>query len=136
VGLACLAGAVLVAYHNSFTGPFVFDDGPAIVENPSIQSLWPLSGVLRPDLDGGATVSGRPLVNLTLALNHALGGQAVAGYHAVNLLIHWLAGLTLWGIVGRTLAGWPGQGRPAGGSPFSQPCSGCCIPCKQPLSLI
>lgn len=114
VGLACLVGAGLAAYHNSFAGPFVFDDEPAIADNPSIRSLWPIGGVLRPDLDGGATVSGRPLVNLSLAINHALGGQAVAGYHAVNLLIHLLAGLTLWGIVRRTLTEIPGRSPAAG----------------------
>lgn len=95
--------AVLAAYHNSLGGPFVFDDLPAIVANPSIRQLWPISGVLAPALDGGLTVSGRPLVNLSLALNYAWGGEAVAGYHAFNLLIHVCAGLLLFGLVRRTL---------------------------------
>ena len=94
--------AVLAAYQNSLAGPFVFDDVPAILQNPSIQRLWPLGPVLAPELDGGLTTSGRPLVNLSLALNYALGGEAVRGYHVVNLLIHTLAGLTLFGIVRRT----------------------------------
>ncbi len=102
-----LAGAVLVlaalaAYSNSFTGPFVFDDVPAIKDNPSIRQLWPLSAVLSPQLDGGVTVSGRPLVNLSLALNYTVGREAVGGYHFVNLLIHMLAGLVLFGVVRRT----------------------------------
>lgn len=96
--------AALAAYHNSFAGPFVFDDLPAIVGNASLRQLWPPGAVLAPRLeDAGVTVSGRPFVNLSLALNHALGGEAVGGYHAVNLLIHWLAGLTLFGVVRRTL---------------------------------
>ena len=33
--------AGLLAYHNSFTGPFIFDDVPKIPENPSIRHLWP-----------------------------------------------------------------------------------------------
>jgi hypothetical protein len=70
VGLVLAAGA---AYYNSLGGPFVFDDVPAILENPSIRRLWPLGPVLAPELDGGLTISGRPLVNLSLALNHALG---------------------------------------------------------------
>lgn len=101
--------AAFAAYHNSLGGPFVFDDVPAIVENPSIRRLWPLGPVLAPALDGGVTVSGRPLVNLSLALNYALGGEAVRGYHLVNLLIHALAGLALFGVVRRT---W-GRFRPA-----------------------
>ncbi|SDR73228.1 tetratricopeptide repeat protein [Opitutus sp. GAS368] len=108
--------AALAAYHNSFAGPFVFDDVPAIVDNPSIRPGWSLGGVLAPGLDGGLTVSGRPLVNLSLALNQSLGGEAVRGYHLVNLLIHVLAGLALFGIVRRTLAGLPGRSLLAGDS--------------------
>ena len=110
-----LAGGILVlatfaAYQNSFGGPFVFDDGPAIAENPSIRRLWPLSGVLAPGLDGGLTVSGRPLVNVSLAINYALGGDTVWGYHLFNLLIHVLAGLTLFGVVRRIFAETVGRG--------------------------
>jgi len=46
------------------------------------------------------------MLNLSLALNYALSGTAVGSYHAVNLLIHLLAGLTLWGILRRL---WPGR---------------------------
>lgn len=105
---------VFAAYHNSLGGPFVFDDVPAIVENPSIRRLWPLGPVLAPELDGGLTISGRPLVNLSLALNYALGGGAVRGYHLVNLLIHALAGLVLFGAVRRTWARFrPAEALPA-----------------------
>ncbi len=94
-----LTAAALLAWANSFSGPFVFDDRPAILANPSLESF---GAALSPPRDGG-TVAGRPLVNLSLALNRALGGPAVGGYHAVNLLIHVLAGLTLFGLVRRTL---------------------------------
>ncbi len=102
-----LAGALIVAagvlaWHNSFTGPFVFDDGDAIRENPTLRHLWPIWKPFAPPT-GGLTVSGRPLLNFTLAINYALGGLKVWGYHAVNLLIHLLAGLTLFGIARRTL---------------------------------
>jgi tetratricopeptide (TPR) repeat protein len=43
------------------------------------------------------------VLNLTLAINYALGGVTPWGYHVVNLAIHILAGLTLFGIVRRTL---------------------------------
>jgi protein O-mannosyl-transferase len=48
-------------------------------------------------------VEGRPLINLSLAINYALGGYDVWGYHALNLTVHILAGLTLLGIERRTL---------------------------------
>lgn len=96
-----LALAALVAYRNTFSAPFVFDDADSITENASLRHLWPLTSVLDPAA-GGATVSGRPFVNLTLAVNHAISGEAVWSYHALNLLIHILAAWTLFGVVRRT----------------------------------
>ena len=43
--------------------------------------------------------------DLRLALNHALGGLAPWGYHGLNLVIHLLGGLVLYGIVRRTFEG-------------------------------
>ena len=84
--------ASLVAYHNSFAVPFLFDDQTSIVDNTAIRR------VLSP-VGGGATVDGRPLLSLSLALNYAVGGTKVWGCHAVNLAIHILASLILFGIV-------------------------------------
>ncbi|MGA2140588.1 MAG: tetratricopeptide repeat protein, partial [Verrucomicrobiia bacterium] len=98
-----VVAAGLLAYHNSFTGPFIFDDVPSIPENPTIRHLWPIWDALAPPHKGGITVEGRPVINLSLAINYALGGTEVWGYHALNLTIHILAGLTLLGIVRRTL---------------------------------
>src|SRR5580698_565620 len=70
--------AALAAYHNSFAVPFVFDDGPAILDNPT---LLHLSRVLFPPL-GAGPMSGRPVLNLSLALSHFFGGTTVWGYHA------------------------------------------------------
>ncbi len=94
--------AALAAYHNSFSGPFVLDDLVTTVNNPSIRHLWPLGPVFSPP---PTTFSGgRPILNLSFAINYALGGLSVQGYHAVNLVIHALAGLVLFGAVRRTLA--------------------------------
>jgi tetratricopeptide (TPR) repeat protein len=114
LGAAGLTLAALAAYHNSFAGPFVFDDIPAVLANPAIRRLWPIGPVLAPPADGGLTIAGRPLVNLSLALNYAISGPAVGSYHAVNLAIHLLATLALFGLVRRT----PGGGGPAAGPAF------------------
>ena len=95
-----LAG--LAAYHNSFSGPFVFDDPAAILENPTIRRLWSMADVLSPPI--WQTVGARPVANLSLAINYAFGGTEVWGYHAMNLAIHLLTGLALFGVVRRTLA--------------------------------
>ena len=70
------------------------------VENPTIRDL---RHALAPPTDRGLTVNGRPLVNLSLALNYAFGGLAPRGYHIVNLTIHTLAALALFGLMRRTL---------------------------------
>ena len=99
--------AALAAYSHSLTVPFLFDDAPAIERNLSIRHLWPLGEALSPP-QTAAGATGRPLVNLTLAVNYALGGLDPRGYHLFNLAIHALAGLTLFGLVRRTLL-LPGQ---------------------------
>jgi tetratricopeptide (TPR) repeat protein len=106
---ALLVLAALAAYHNTFGVPFLFDDIPSITDNPSILHLWPIWDVLSPTGGYGITVSGRPVLNLSLALSYALSGFDPWGYHAVNLLIHTLAALTLFGIVRRTLQRRPEQ---------------------------
>ena len=93
--------ATLAAYHNCLTAPFVFDDASAIVKNATIRHLWPLGGALTPPTEAGG-VCGRPLVNLTLAINYALSGTDTWSYHSLNLAIHILAGLALFGIARRT----------------------------------
>jgi tetratricopeptide (TPR) repeat protein len=91
-----------LAYVKSLSAPFLFDDFFSIHQNPTIRQLWPLSGPLSPPADGSG-VDGRPLVNLSFALNHAVDGFEVLGYHLANLVIHLLAALALYGVVRRTL---------------------------------
>ena len=96
--------AAVAAYHNTLGVPFLFDDEPSIFFNPTIQHLWPPWEALSPPRGFGFTVSGRPLLNLSLALNFAVSGLDGWSYHAFNLLIHALAGLVLFGLARRTLA--------------------------------
>lgn len=93
--------AVGLAYADSFHGQFLFDDLPTIIQNESIRRLQPLSEVLSPP--AATTTVGRPLVNLSLAVNYALGGLNVVGYHGFNLAVHLLAALTLFGVARHSL---------------------------------
>ena len=103
LGAALLVAAGLISYANSLNGPFFLDDQETIVINEQIRQLWPPLVVLFPARE--LPVAGRPTVNVSLALNYAFGGLNVRGYHVVNLLIHILAGLLLFGVVRRTLGG-------------------------------
>lgn len=117
-----LALAVAAAYLTSFRGVMVFDDLHSIVENPTIRDLSRLDLVLVAPAEGGTT-AGRPVVNLTLALNHAVGGLNPWGYHAFNLGIHILAGLLLFGLVRRTLGALRSRS-PLAGDVLESPASG------------
>jgi protein O-mannosyl-transferase len=90
-----------LAYANSLQGPLVFDDTTGIGQNASIRHLWPPDSLLHPPAD--TSVSGRPVLNLSFAVNYAISGTQVKGYQVTNLLIHILAGLTLLGLVRRTV---------------------------------
>jgi tetratricopeptide (TPR) repeat protein len=96
-----VVAAAVAAYHNSFAGPFIGDDGTSIVKNRTIRRLWLVYQVLSPP-SSGETVSGRPLLNLSLAINYAQSGLEVWSYHLTNLAIHVAAALLLFGIVRRT----------------------------------
>ena len=100
--LICLAGAAV--YLSSFGGVFQFDDIPALLDNPSIRSLWPPWGPFATP-HGALTVSGRPLLNASFALNWAASGASPWSYHLANLAVHLGAALLLYGILRRTLEG-------------------------------
>lgn len=96
IAAAIIVVVALWAWLPSLDAGFVFDDRPGITENASIRS-W--SAVLAPP--SGSPLSGRPVANITLALNHHLG-HGPAGYHATNVLIHLAAVLVLLGVARRT----------------------------------
>ncbi len=83
---AIIAAVGAAAYANTFDVPFQFDDIPHIAEQGSVhvQGLE-LTGLLRA---ASGFPTGRWLAYLSLAANHAVGGLAPAGYHAVNLVFH------------------------------------------------
>ena len=99
---ALLLAAACLTWSNSFSGPFILDDPPAITENATIRDLSAFRTVLSPPRDG-QTVSGRPLVNLSLAVNWAVSRDRVWSYHALNLVIHVCAGLALFGVIRLTV---------------------------------
>lgn len=99
VFLVCLGAGV---YANATSTPFVFDDKVYIVENKTLANLTAPTRLLPPYPNTGYMDDNtRPVVFLTLAINHALSGNSTLGYHLTNILIHLLAALTLYGILWR-----------------------------------
>jgi tetratricopeptide (TPR) repeat protein len=107
VALALLSAAALIVYGPSLHSPLVFDDEAAITQNPSIVRLWPFvgdaahPGPLNPPKE--MPTSGRPLVNLTLAINYQIGGLDPFGYHVFNLIVHVLTATLLMLTIARIL---------------------------------
>jgi protein O-mannosyl-transferase len=99
---ALIAITVIAAYWNSFPGGYFFDDDDAILRNPSIRNLQDWRAVLWPPVAAG--IGGRPVTNFTFALNYAIGGYDIAGYHALNIAIHITTALLLFELTRRTLA--------------------------------
>src|ERR1017187_6497435 len=106
VALLCAA-----TYRNTFHVPFLFDDLPTITQNPATRRLWPLSEVIASDIPA---LVGRPLISLSLAVNYAVGGYDVVGWHLFKLMVHFLNALLVFGGGRRTLGSTPSdQGEPS-----------------------
>ena len=88
----------LIAYANSLTGEFVFDDLATIVDNKYIRRLWP---PWDPIFIWGAGT--RPVMGLSLALNYYIGGLNTLNYHVFNLAIHLLNACVLFDLVRRVM---------------------------------
>jgi hypothetical protein len=98
---ACLILVVgAVCYANNLDGEFVFDDVDAIVSNESLRHLNSTAMLTPPP---NTTATGRPLLNVTLAVDYALGGERVFAYHLTNILFHLCAALLLFALVRGTL---------------------------------
>lgn len=82
----------VLAYQNSLSVPFVFDDIQNIVENQHIKELH---NFLTPSVIFG----NRPIGLLSFALNYHFYDLNVTSYHAVNLAIHIVNALLVYLLV-------------------------------------
>lgn len=106
-GAFVIALAVWFTYRGPLDGPFIFDDVPTIIGNTSIRSLWPLvsfsdrRGPLQPPPQ--TSVTGRPVANLSLAIDYHFSQLRPRGYRITNIVLHALAAIVLAVVVRRTL---------------------------------
>jgi tetratricopeptide (TPR) repeat protein len=104
-----LALAIALAWWQAPRAPFVLDDHESVIGNATLADFGSFHW-LRPPSTGGETVSGRPFLNFSLALDRALLGPGPGGFHVTNILIHLGAALLLWGLLRRSLAGLSAHG--------------------------
>ena len=92
------------AYWSSLGGKFFLDDYGAIVTNADIRrgdSLW--TALLPSESSPDSPRWRGPVVTMTFAVNYALGELDPRGYHLLNVAVHILAALLLFGVIRRTL---------------------------------
>lgn len=93
---AAIVAAGAVSYANSLNCGFVFDDVQYVAHNEALRHLWPPFGWL-------GFCPTRPVVYFTFAVNYAMHGNDVVGFHLVNIAIHLAVALGLLGLIRRTL---------------------------------
>ena len=93
--------AGLAAYSNCYQGLFVFDDEYTLEEFDPGEGLFNQSRNFF--FRKGAPCCGRPPISFSLAVNHSIHGTELWGYHAMNVGIHLIGALLLFGLVRRTL---------------------------------
>jgi tetratricopeptide (TPR) repeat protein len=91
LGGLLLVIAVLAAYVPAWNGQPVWDDDSHITR-PELRSV---SGLERIWVEPGATQQYYPLVHSAFWVEHRIWGDAPAGYHLVNILMHAFAALLL-----------------------------------------
>ena len=89
-----IAISTFLVYSNTFYASFHFDDAQNIVENYSIRNLGNWIDIIR---------GHRGVAMLTFAINYAMGGLNVVGYHIVNLVIHITNGILVYFLIFLTL---------------------------------
>jgi protein O-mannosyl-transferase len=99
--IASLVACVLLVSANSFEGSFHYDDFHSIAWNPHIRDVGNIPGFfVDPQLFSADPEKGmyRPLLLVTYATNYLLSGYEVWSYHWVNVGLHLLCALLVWGI--------------------------------------
>ena len=91
-----IIGVALLAYSNTFSVPFTFDDRPNITDNPNIQIKVFTWDRVEQLIKSTYKESIRIFSYFTLALNYYFGELNVFGYHLVNFIIHVASGIFLY----------------------------------------
>jgi len=100
--IAIIAILGFAVYTNSLNGEFIWDDEALVRDNIFIRGFSNLPKIFRTDIARGAAGQSnfyRPLQVLTYMIDYSLWKLDVRGYHLSNVLLHVLAGITLFWLV-------------------------------------
>ncbi len=90
------AGLSALVYLNALDNPFVYDDFRTVLNNPSIEDVSAVSAIVYREVS-------RPVVNFSYALDRAIFGGSLIGYHITNVLLHMLNVLLIFQLARRTV---------------------------------
>jgi tetratricopeptide (TPR) repeat protein len=97
-----VALAAIVPFLFTLRNPLVLDDGWTSVDNPLVWSLRNVTRIFSElyGYAGDASVRGpyRPVTTLSFALDYALHGRWLPGYHLVNVALHAAASVLSWAL--------------------------------------
>lgn len=102
LSLALIIFAGILVYANSLKGQFLWDDEVLVQYNPYIKGWAHLPGIFTSRLGSTAKEGGafyRPVQTFTYLLDYSFWRLDVVGYHAMNMVLHILAALSLYGLV-------------------------------------
>ncbi len=110
LAIQCLVIVLLsiMLFAPAVRGPFIWDDRYLLeqMRGQGFVDLVSGSFIQRPGADTGDYY--RPLVTLSLVADRAVWGDAPAGYHVTNLLLHALGALAFWLMARRLIGATPG----------------------------
>ncbi|MBE9531990.1 MAG: tetratricopeptide repeat protein, partial [Proteobacteria bacterium] len=95
-----IVAVVAVIYSNTLDASFHLDDFKQIADNKALRSIDNFFSLL--------TVDKRGVSGVTFAINYALGGDSVFGYHITNISIHTISSLLAYFLLFLTISAFPG----------------------------
>ena len=98
LAVMAIFAAVGLAYFNSLSNPFIFDDRHTIVENNYIKHRETLPNLFTNKITSFPITKGmwRPLLMLSFAFNYFISGLSPHSYHLINILLHFLNAVMLY----------------------------------------
>jgi tetratricopeptide (TPR) repeat protein len=98
------AGLSALLYVNALDNPFVYDDLRTVLNNPSLEDVWAVRTIVYREMT-------RPVVNFSYAVDRAIWGEGVFGYHLTSVLLHALNVLLLFQLARGSVEDLPGTAR-------------------------
>ena len=102
LSLALIVLAGVLVYANSLGGQFVWDDETLVVYNPYIKDWSHLPAIFMSRLGSMAKEAGafyRPVQTFTYLVDYSFGRLNAVVYHAVSMVWHILAALSVFGLI-------------------------------------